>query len=361
MEQSRDLVKQQSEKMEIIYSKKSTAKVEYSFVIPAYNEEKNIPLIYEKLNKLMSNISSDYEIIFVDDSSKDSSLKILEKISKHDKKVKVLSFSRNFGHQAALTAGMDYAQGNAIITMDCDLQDPPEIISQMIEKWKEGYEVVYARRKNRKDNFFKKYTAIVYYKVLDKFSDVKIPRNVGDFRLVDRNVLEALKGMKERARYLRGLVAWLGFKYTFVDYDRPERINGETNYTLLKMIRLAMDGILNFSLLPLKIGLVLGMLSMFTGGLFILYMLGDLLLHNTEYPLYKWITVVTLIFIGFQFILMWILGEYVGRIYDEAKARPLYVVRHKENFKDNDNDRDNESEQKRKRKQEYQTYFEERD
>lgn len=356
MEQSRDLVKQLSKNMEIIYSKKSTAKVEYSFVIPAYNEEKNIPIIYEKLNKLMSGISSNYEIIFIDDSSKDSSLKVLEKISKHDKKVKVLSFSRNFGHQAALTAGMDYAQGNAIITLDCDLQDPPEVIAEMIEKWKQGYEVVYARRKNRKDNFFKKYTAIMYYKVLDKFSDVKIPRNVGDFRLVDRNVLNALKGMKERARYLRGLVAWLGFKYTFVDYDRPERINGKTNYTLTKMIRLAMDGILNFSLLPLKMGLVLGMLSMLAGSLFILYMIGDILLYDTEYQLYKWISVITLIFLGFQFILMWILGEYVGRVYDEAKARPLYVIRHKENFPENNNTNNSQ-----RRSRDYQTYFQPKD
>lgn len=337
--------------MEILFDKKSAGKVEYSFVIPAYNEENNIPIVYDKILKLMSNISSDYEIIFVDDSSKDSSLEVLKKIAKKNKKVKVLSFSRNFGHQAALTAGLDYALGDAIISLDCDLQDPPEVIAEMIKKWKQGYEVVYARRRNRHDNLFKKYTAIIYYKILDKFSEVKIPRNVGDFRLVDRKVLNALKGMKERARYIRGLVAWLGFKYTFVDFDRPERIHGETNYTLNKMIRLAMDGILNFSLLPLKIGLVLGMLSMTLGFFALIYMLGDIIINRVPYPLYKWLSVITIMFMGFQFMLIWILGEYVGRIYDESKARPLYVVRHKENFDDKDN----------KRKKDYQTYFSEED
>ena len=304
--------------------------VEYSFIIPSYKEEKNVPLIYKKIVEVMKPISSDFEIIFVDDNSPDDTLEIIKEFSKKDKHVKWLHFSRNFGHQAGLTAGMDFASGRAIITLDCDLQDPPEVISEMIKKWKEGYEVVYARRKNRKDNFFKKYTALAYYKILDNFSDVKIPRNVGDFRLIDKKVLESLKGMKEKARYLRGMVAWLGFKCTFVDYDRPERVNGETNYTLKKMIKLAMDGVLNFSLLPLKFGFVLGMLSIVIGSLFLLYMLIDTFMRGfAEYPLYKWLSVGFLILLGFLFILIWILGEYVGRIYDESKNRPLYVIRDK--------------------------------
>ncbi|MEI7718974.1 MAG: glycosyltransferase family 2 protein [archaeon] len=301
-------------------------KIDYSVVVPVYNEEGNILELYKRLHKIFEKNS--WELIFINDSSKDKSLEIIKSLSEKDKSVKYLSFSRNFGHQAGLTAGMDYAQGKAIITMDCDMQDPPEIIPEMIRKWNAGNDVVYARRKNRKDNFFKKWTAIGYYKLLDKFSDVKIPRNVGDYRLVDRQVLDQLKGMKEKARYLRGMVAWLGFKYDFVDYDRPDRFSGETGYTITKMMRLAMDGILNFSMFPLKVGLLLGMLSIFSGCLFLLYMIIDTLRVGIgEYPLYKWLSVGFLIMIGFLFILIWILGEYIGRIYDESKGRPLYVIR----------------------------------
>lgn len=301
-------------------------KVDYSVVVPVYNEEGNILELYKQLSKIFE--KQHWELIFVNDSSKDKSLEILQDLSKKDETVKYISFSRNFGHQAALTAGMDHAQGKAIITMDCDLQDPPKIIPEMIKKWKQGNEVVYARRKNRKDNFLKKMTAIWYYKILDKVSDVKIPRNVGDFRLVDRKVIDELKGMKEKARYLRGMVAWLGFKYDFVDFDRPERVSGETNYTLKKMLKLATDGILNFSLLPLKLGLYLGFASIFSGALFLLYMIIDSFNAGFgEYPLYKWLSVGFLIMLGFLFILIWLLGEYIGRIYDETKGRPLYVIR----------------------------------
>ncbi|MBP7708288.1 glycosyltransferase family 2 protein [Candidatus Pacearchaeota archaeon] len=301
-------------------------KLDYSVVVPVYNEQGNILEIYKRLSKVFEKQS--WELIFINDCSKDKSLEILKKLSGRIKEVKYLSFSRNFGHQAALTAGMDHAQGRAIITLDCDLQDPPELILEMIQKWKDGNDVVYARRRNRKDNFLKKWTALGYYKLLDKFSEVKIPRNVGDFRLVDRKVLDQLKGMKEKARYLRGMVAWLGFKYDFVDFDRPERENGETGYTLTKMARLAMDGILNFSMLPLKLGLLIGMISILSGGIFLLYMIIDTLrIGLGEYPLYKWLSVGFLIMMGFLFILMWLLGEYVGRIYDETKDRPIYVIR----------------------------------
>jgi len=305
----------------------------YSIVIPCHNEDRNVVVIYNKLIKLFKESRiSDFEIIFINDGSTDDTIHQIDTICTQDKRVKCLNLSRNFGHQAAITAGMDYASGDAIITMDCDMQDPPEVILEMIDKWKEGFQVVYARRKNRKDSFFKKHSAILYYKLLDKFSEVKIPRNVGDFRLVDRQVLEQLKGMKEQARYLRGMVAWLGFRYTFVDYDRPERIHGKTSYTLTKMMRLAMDGILNFSLFPLKVGLFLGMLSIIGGISFLFYMLGDTIIFHTEYQLYKWLAVIAVMFMGFQFMLMWILGEYVGRIYNESKGRPIYVVNEKTNF-----------------------------
>ena len=301
----------------------------YSLVIPVYNEEANLQQLNSEIKHVMSKLNESYEVIYINDGSRDHSLLVLRDLVKQDKNVKFLSFSRNFGHQAALTAGLDHAKGQAIISMDSDLQDPPQLLPEMIEKWKQGYEIVYARRKRRHDRFFKKYTALAYYRLLNKFSEVKIPRNVGDFRLIDRKVLDELKGMREKARYLRGMVAWLGFRFTFVDFDRPERKNGKTNYTLTKMARLAMNGILNFSLLPLKLGLFMGLASIFVGIIFLIYMIIDILLNSTIYQLYKWLAVILLIFAGIQFMFLWIIGEYIGRIHNETKDRPLYVIREK--------------------------------
>ena len=301
----------------------------YSLVIPVYNEEANLQELNSEIKQVMSKLNESYEVIYINDGSRDHSLLVLRDLVKKDKNIKFLSFSRNFGHQAALTAGLDHAKGQAIISMDSDLQDPPQLLPEMIEKWKQGYEIVYARRKRRHDRFFKKYTALAYYRLLNKFSEVKIPRNVGDFRLIDRKVLDELKGMREKARYLRGMVAWLGFRFTFVDFDRPERKNGKTNYTLTKMARLAMNGILNFSLLPLKLGLFMGLASIFVGIIFLIYMIIDILLNSTIYQLYKWLAVILLIFAGIQFMFLWIIGEYIGRIHNETKDRPLYVIREK--------------------------------
>ena len=301
----------------------------YSLVIPVYNEEANLQQLNSEIKHVMSKLNESYEVIYINDGSRDHSLLVLRDLVKQDKNVKFLSFSRNFGHQAALTAGLDHAKGQAIISMDSDLQDPPQLLPEMIKKWKQGYEIVYARRKRRHDSFFKKYTALAYYRLLNKFSEVKIPRNVGDFRLIDRKVLDELKGMREKARYLRGMVAWLGFRFTFVDFDRPERKNGKTNYTLTKMARLAMNGILNFSLLPLKLGLFMGLASIFVGIIFLIYMIIDILLNSTIYQLYKWLAVILLIFAGIQFMFLWIIGEYIGRIHNETKDRPLYVIREK--------------------------------
>ncbi len=309
----------------------------FSFIVPVYNEEKNIPLLYSGVNYLMEKIQQEWELIFVNDGSKDNSLQILREYSLKDKRVKYISLSRNFGHQIALTAGFDYVshQSDATISLDCDLQDPIEIIEEMINKWKEGYDIVYARRKNRYDSFLKKYSAIIYYKILDQFSEINIPINVGDFRLIDKKVLYNLKGMREKARYLRGMVAWLGFKAAFIDFERPERKYGNTNYTFKKMLNLAMDGLVNFSFLPLKIGLLLGMVSVNLGILMIFYMIGDIIINNADYPLYKWLVIILFIFIGFQFMLMWILGEYIARIYDESRQRPLYIVEEEINFNEN--------------------------
>ncbi|MBQ1999472.1 MAG: glycosyltransferase family 2 protein [Spirochaetales bacterium] len=312
---------------------KSSKQPLFSFVIPVWNEEKNIPLVYDKLIEILPQINADAEFIFINDGSTDNSLAELDKLANYDKRVRYINFSRNFGHQAALTAGLQYSQGDAVVTLDCDLQDPPEVIVEMAKLWKnENYEIVYARRRNRHDNFFKKYTAILYYKLLEKFSDVRIPRNVGDFRLMDKKVVNIINKMPEKARYLRGMVAWVGYRYTFVDFDRPERLHGKTGYTLNKMVKLAMDGLFNFSLLPLRAGLVMGVLSIFLGIGFIIYMLVDIGINNVVYPLYKFLTVILFIFMGFSFITTWLLGEYIGRIYEEIKQRPLYIIQDMTNF-----------------------------
>jgi len=304
----------------------------YSIVIPAYNEEKNIEKLYNRLIDMLKDEDKPFEIIFVDDGSSDNTVNTIKQIIEKDQRVKLLCLSRNFGHQATLLAGLCHAKGDAIISMDCDMQDPPEVVGQMIEKWKLGAEIVYARRINRHDNFLKKYTALLYYKLLDRFSEVTIPRNVGDFRLIDKKVLKELLAMKEKAIYLRGMVAWMGYKHDFVDFDRPERIHGKTGYSWEKMIQLALNGILNFSLLPLKIGVIIGSLSIMFGFLFLVYMFFDALINHSVYELIKWLVVVLFIFIGFIFILLWILGEYIGRIYNESKNRPTYIVSEKTNI-----------------------------
>lgn len=305
-----------------------------SVIIPAYREWKNISLIYEALRKILSSISTKYtyEIIFINDGSKDSTWNEIYELSLKDKKVKGLNLSRNFWHQQALTAWYMEASGDIIISMDADMQDPPILILEMIKKWEAGFEVVYARRRDRKDKFLKKYTAIAYYKILSHVSDTKIPRNVWDFRLIDKKVLESFKKLKEKDRYIRGMFAWMWFKTTFVDFDRPERMIWETSYTWKKMIKLAMDGILNFSTFPLKLGAMVGFFLIILSTFFFLYVSYDFFINGTDYPLYKWINIVLLWFMWLQFIFMWILGEYIGRIYNETRERPLYIISEKINF-----------------------------
>lgn len=313
----------------MIFSKKKL-----SIIIPAYREWKNISLVYEALRKILSSISGKYtyEIIFINDGSKDTTWTEILEISTRDKKVKWINLSRNFWHQLALSAWYMEASGDIIISMDADMQDPPILILEMIKKWEAWFEVVYARRRGRYDKFVKKYTAILYYKILSRVSDTKIPRNVGDFRLIDKKVLTAFKGLKEKDRYIRGMFAWMWFKTTFVDFDRPERIIGETSYTWKKMIKLAMDGILNFSTFPLKLWAIIWFFLIILSTFFFLYVSYDFFINETEYPLYKWINIVLLWFVWLQFIFMWILGEYIWRIYNETRERPLYIISEKINF-----------------------------
>jgi len=305
-----------------------------SFVIPAFNEEENIQVIYKRLITLTDKYSEmDYEIIFINDGSADKTLSILKGLSEKNKKLKYIDLSRNFGHQAALWAGLLHASGDAIISLDCDLQDPPELIEQMIAKWQDGFEVVYARRLNfRDDSFMKKIGSKIYYKLLDQITNIDIPQNVGDFRLIDKKVLKELYRMKERSKYIRGMVAWTGFKSSFVDYERPDREKGTSKYTIRKLIGLAISGMMNFSHIPLKLGLYMGVVSIISGFFLLGYQLVDVVVNDAYYHLYKWLVVVIFIFTGFLFMLIWILGEYIARIYDEIRDRPLFVARDKINF-----------------------------
>lgn len=304
-----------------------------SFVVPAYNEEKNIPKLYERLLKQMDQYKYDWELIFINDGSRDKTYEVLKDLAQRDRRVKYLDLSRNFGHQAALSAGLAHVGGDVIISMDCDLQDPPELVDQMIGKWEQGFEIVYARRMNfRKDNFLKSTLSQAYYKIMSKFSDVDIPRNVGDFRLVDRKVQDEINLMPERSRYLRGMVAWSGFRSTFVDYQRPDREEGESGYTFSKLLQLGMSGLLNFSNIPLRLGLYLGTLTIVLGMGMLSYQVFDTIVYDIYYHLYKWLVVVLFIFMGFLFILMWILGEYIGKIYDQVRQRPIFIIREKGNL-----------------------------
>ncbi len=306
-----------------------------SFVVPAYNEEKNVETLYSRIKVLMEEIKENFELIFINDGSTDNTLNKLKKLAQEDKHIKIIHLTRNFGHQSALTAGLKLAQGDAIISMDCDLQDPPELIKKMYQKWKEGFDIVYARRINyRKDNFLKKLGSKIYYRILNKFSFVDMPRNVGDFRLIDKAVLNEINNMPEHSRYLRGMVAWTGFSHTYVDYHRPDRIEGESAYSLSKLARLGMDGMFNFSVLPLRLGFYLGFITILLGTALLLYQIADTLITGAYYHLYKWLIVVLFIFMGFMFMLMWVVGEYIWRIFNEVRSRPIYIIKEKINFEE---------------------------
>ena len=303
-----------------------------SIVVPVYNEQDNIRVLTNSLIKALEPEMPDYEIIFVDDASTDLSLRIIKELSGENQRIKYLSFSRNFGQQAALTAGLDFATGDAIITMDADLQDPPRLIPEMIQAWQNGNDIVLMRRRRRNDGLFKRITAGLYYFLLDKFSDNKQQGTVGEFRLISKKVGEELRTLKEKTRYLRGMISWMGYTFTFIDYDRPNRTRGKSGFSLLKMMRLGMNGILNFSLLPLRAGLILGAIIVLTGILFLLYVSYDAFFNGVEYQLYKWLSITTFILTGLLFILIWILGEYIGKIYNEVKNRPIYLIREKGNL-----------------------------
>ncbi len=304
------------------------AKKLISIVVPVFNEQDNIPVLYEVASKELTAIarSYDYEFIFVDDGSTDHSWDVLEKLAAYDEKVTALSFSRNFGHQAALMAGYNVARGDAIVSIDADMQHPPELIVDMVNIWSKGVEVVYARKINRKDNIVKRLCAFLFYRIQDMISDVKIPRNVSDFRLIDKKVLTVIKQCKDSSPYLRGMVAWSGFKQAFVDCRYFKRLSGKTGYTWKKMFGLAWDGVTGFSLFPLRLAAYFGSLIIFSGLVAGGYMFYQTLFHGVHFMLVTWLAEVLVLMLGIQFFMIWVLGEYVGRHYRQEKGRPLYII-----------------------------------
>jgi dolichol-phosphate mannosyltransferase len=306
--------------------------IRYSIIIPVFNEEAVIHETYRRLTGVMREIGEPYELLFVNDGSRDRTAEIIEGFAELDDCVKLLDFSRNFGHQIAITAGMDYARGDAIVIIDADLQDPPELIPQMIAKWKEGYEVVYAKRLKRKgETLFKKWTATVFYRTLRALTEVDIPVDTGDFRLIDRKVCDAMRSVREKNRFVRGLVSWVGFRQTAIEYVREERFAGETKYPLKKMLRFSMDGITSFSYKPLKLATYLGFVISFASFIYLVISVG--LKIFTVSTVAGWTSLVASVLLlnGVILIILGILGEYIGRIYDETKNRPLYILRNRRN------------------------------
>lgn len=311
-------------------------KKKVSLVIPMYYEEEVANKCYEKVKEILNELEKyDYEIIFVNDGSKDKTLEILEKIAEKDKKVKVISFSRNFGHQAAVTAGLKEVTGDAIVIIDADLQDPPELIPDMLKYWEDGNEVIYGKRKKRKgESVFKLLTAKMFYKTLNSLSDVEIPKDTGDFRLVDRKVVDVINSMPEHNKFLRGLWGWIGFKQMPYEYERQERFAGKTKYPLKKMLKLASDGIISFSTKPLKLVGALGIVSILISIVILIYALISFIFKlNNLSAGWTSIMVAVTFFAGVQLLSIWIMSEYIGRIYDETKQRPQYIIDKKINIK----------------------------
>ena len=302
--------------------------VELSIVLPIYNEEENIPELFTRLTEVIeSGIVRSAEIIFINDGSKDRSEELITELHNKDSRVKLINLSRNFGHQAAITAGIDYSSGNAVILMDSDLQDPPEVLNRMIETWREGADVVYAVRHKRKESVWKKSAYFSFYRLLKLIANVEIPLDSGDFCLLDKKVVQQLKAMPERNRFLRGLRSWVGFKQVALPYERQARFAGEAKYTLRKLVRLALNGIVSFSSFPLRAAIYTGLITCSLALILLLYAIGSFFFINQTPQGWTSLIVVVLLVGGVQLILLGAIGEYIARIYDEVKQRPNYIVR----------------------------------
>ncbi|TRU11452.1 MAG: glycosyltransferase [Microcystis sp. Msp_OC_L_20101000_S702] len=300
----------------------------YSLIIPIYNEEETIPELYRRVSDVMDSLDDSVELILINDGSRDRSLNLMRELQERDARVCYISFARNFGHQAAVTAGLNFARGQVIVVLDADLQDPPELIPKMIESWQAGYHVVYAQRtKRKKESWFKRLTAYVFYRLLRQLADVDIPADTGDFCLMDRQVVEVLNSMPERNRYIRGLRAWIGFRQTAVKFERDPRFAGEVKYTFKKSLALAVNSLVSFSKIPLRISTYLGLFSALIALLMALLVL-YWRLQQPDSPVTGLATILIAVFFlgSVQLISIGILGEYIGRIYEEVKGRPAYTI-----------------------------------
>ena len=317
------------------YDRPAMGGVRYSFVVPVFNERETLPELHRRLVAVVDGLDGDAEFLFVDDCSFDGSHEILADLRRRDSRVRVIRFARNFGHQVAITAGLDHAEGDAVIVMDADLQDPPEVVPELISHWQEGYEVVYAVRARRTgESWFKRATAAGFYRMLRRIANVEMPLDAGDFRLIDRAAVLAFRSMRERARYVRGMLTWVGFRQIGVPYERPERFAGEPKYSYRKSLTLAVDGLVSFSNAPLRVALVAGFVFSTLSFLVGVFAITAKLAGAFVVPGWASILVAVSFLGGIQLTLMGMLGLYVGRIYEEVKARPIYVVRELIGFAD---------------------------
>ena len=308
--------------------------VEISVVVPVYNEEESVPEVHRRLTEVLAGVARSYEIVLVDDGSHDRSWELIRGIAAGDPRVRGISFSRNFGHQAAFTAGLDHVDGDAVVIMDGDLQDPPEVIPELVARWREGYDVVYAVRAKREgETVFKLVTAAAFYRILHRVTHVNIPIDTGDFRLMSRKAADAFRRLREHHRFTRGMVSWLGFKQVGVEYRRASRHAGETKYTMRKMLRLASDGLTSFSYLPLQLASWLGIA---VSGVAALALAAELVAKAMRQPVgWSWVAMTGLALLGgIQLLGLGLLGEYLGRVYDDVRARPIYLVGESVNLAD---------------------------
>lgn len=299
----------------------------YSIIAPVYNEHESLPELHRRMVEVMEKTGEPWELVLVDDGSSDGSTEVIREMAKQDPRIRAVIFARNFGHQIAVTAGLDYSRGDAIVIIDADLQDPPEVVLEMIAKWKEGYEVVYAVRAEREgETWFKKTTASLFYRLIFKITDIKIPMDTGDFRLMDRKVVNVMNRMRERHRFLRGMSAWIGFKQIGLPYRRAARFAGVTKYPFKKMMKLALNAITSFSYFPLQLATYVGFVSAAISIIAIPVVIIERLTGQQAF-LGQATTLIAVLFLGgVQLMSLGILGEYIGRIYDEAKGRPIYIT-----------------------------------
>ncbi|MDI6752487.1 MAG: glycosyltransferase family 2 protein [bacterium] len=309
-----------------------------SILLPVYNEEQTLNELYQQLKEATKDSPYKFEIIFVDDGSSDNSYSIIEGFCHQDKRVRAIKLSRNFGHQLSITAAIDASSGDAIVIMDADLQDPPSLIPEMLARWEEGYDVVYASRQQRKDTWFKRITAHLFYRFFNLIASYKTPQDTGDFRLMSRKAVQALSQLRERNRYLRGLCFWIGYKQTAISFARGERIAGKTKYPFLKMVRFALDGLFSFSNLPLRLSSYLGFVLSFFSLIYLTWILIQKFILKDPHLVLGWTSLLAVILLlgGLQFLILGIHGEYIGRIFDETRKRPLYLIEKKEGFANNE-------------------------